>query len=479
MKQLVFVCLSVFVCLACSRQEDVRTLDPGIAKGGIRPVSIESALATLDDFMVKSSSSETRVESGAGYTIASITTYKSPSTRAVETEDLAKAYIVNFANDQGFAILGANTAMPDVLIVSSMGQIDTNTFKVVVPSFLKNPEHEANTRSSEAGETGSLPPSVFREDLNDFYTASELEDAATDFLTVIVENALMLEYNDAEEYVGGCTPTPPNPGDGETPEPDLGGNVLHPDWNHQWQVRSPLLNYSWSQGYLYNTYCYRAPDVRAYTGCSATAMGMIVAYNEFPADVQLNGVDLNWDEMKSSFKIKTLSSVGRECVALLLGYIYNSVNKWPTEAFTLIFPSEIKVLFERMGYTNVCRTVSNTFSHSMLDSISEMLSDNKPVFFSSLASGLPDAFKEGHSWVIDGAQYSSGGCYLLHFNWGWEGTANGYFHYAVINPTMAHHQDSPGEIVPENKNIDYTWYYQMITYDCPETDTTFHETFDY
>lgn len=104
----------------------------------------------------------------------------------------------------------------------------------------------------------------------------------------------------------------------------------------------PILNISWGQEEPYNKYCNRRNLVGkqkpALTGCSATAMAMIVAHNEYPQTLVINGENINWAEMKKDTLAGNLTSKGKDDVARLIGSIYNFVNKIAQPGFTLITP---------------------------------------------------------------------------------------------------------------------------------------------
>lgn len=112
------------------------------------------------------------------------------------------------------------------------------------------------------------------------------------------------------------------------------------------------------------------------------------------------------------------------------------------------------------GYSNVKKTIISEITTYTIHDISSMLSQGKPVFFSAIARSV-----EGHSWVIDGAKYSSGGSYLLHFNFGWSKKCDGYFYTSCLNPANAYEYDPGAENIDYNdSNILFSWHFRMITY---------------
>ena len=103
---------------------------------------------------------------------------------------------------------------------------------------------------------------------------------------------------------------------------------------------SPILNTAWGQGAPYNKYCkYRllwiGPKRNASTGCSTTALAMIMAANEYPQNLIVKGDILDWNRMKSGTFVNNLTDKGKEDVALLMYDIYSKVRKVVTPWFTL------------------------------------------------------------------------------------------------------------------------------------------------
>ena len=235
---------------------------------------------------------------------------------------------------------------------------------------------------------------------------------------------------------------------------------------------SPILNTAWGQGAPYNKYCkYRllwiGPKRNASTGCSTTALAMIMAANEYPQNLIVKGDILDWNRMKSGTFVNNLTDKGKEDVALLMYDIYSKVRKVVTPWFTLITPEQIKKRMAKYGYTNVTKYSSSKFTNSMIRKTSGMLAWGKPVFISA----IPCNFTKGHSWVIDGAKFSSedNTNYLFHFNFGRGGNCNGYFSTNCLNPAKGEeydYQDKWDKEVKKN-NFTYSWHFRIITYNVP------------
>ena len=108
--------------------------------------------------------------------------------------------------------------------------------------------------------------------------------------------------------------------------------------------------------------------------------------------------------MKKHPAIDSLSTSGQDDVALLMGSIYNQVNKLTGEDYTLITPEQIRKRMKDFGYTNVTKYADSKLNDEMKKAIAQMLNNNKPVFISAIPEN--PYFTSAHSWVIDGAKYS-------------------------------------------------------------------------
>lgn len=411
MNRRIIVGLLLLACCSCSRESIVDDKPTSITK--------EDALKTLRRFLAETRATDQRI-------IQSVETHYCSKDGAIKEAD---AYIVNFTNNEGFAILGANADVDEIVAVTESGHIDASTLEV---SFYE--------RGIVNRDSVSLKHAAFVKQIIEFGLSSGRQGGNRDGGDI--------DWEEDDEFPGSG----PGTGGGG------GGSV--------YATRSPMLTYSWGQRNPYNLYCFRTTlggdTVNAKTGCSTTAMAMIVAYNEFPQVVSVNDSTLNWTLMKSAHNAHDLSPTGQNHVALLMGSIYNIVDKIATDASTLITPEQIKDSMEDFGYINVIKHSDSSFTTEMVSAVSQMLAQNKPVFISAIP-GVDLAW--AHSWVIDGAKYSFGS-YVLHFNFGWEGYCNGYFSCSCLNPTQGLEYDE-SFTYDEDYDHTYTWHFRVITYDIP------------
>lgn len=205
-------------------------------------------------------------------------------------------------------------------------------------------------------------------------------------------------------------------------------------------------------------------------------MAMIAAFNEYPNTLIINNELIDWNGMKASTSANYLTSKGKDDVAQLIGSIYNFVRKIARPTYTLITPEQIKKRMQDIGYINVNKHSASNFTYSMKKATSDMLAKDKPVFISA----IPKNWTKGHSWVIDGAKYSSteSNTYLLHFNFGWKGQSNGYFSTTCLNPAKGKEYDAPRNDNTAN-DYAYSWHFRLITYDVPDGTCTGEITYQY
>ncbi|MGM9788180.1 MAG: C10 family peptidase [Candidatus Cryptobacteroides sp.] len=383
-------------------------------------ISIEQALSNLDVFYsiaYPNTKSTRKIESITKYSEDIIT--KSGEEKAV--------YLVNYSNNSGFAVLAAEPSVVDVVAVVENGHINDDLSVSV-----------NNTSIDQIEVNDELTYFCVEDD--DYYSDSNFSGS---FVTDVIKNCI--KYGEEDNFV----PNPPRP----------------------YCEKSPLLNISWGQvDNVYSKYCRCVlSDEPALCGCSSTALAMIMASVEFPQTLYINGDLISWKDIKSAYRATELKDAAlKEGVSKLCGMVFNYVKPnmiTIPETSTMITPQQIKNVMSLFGFENVIKHRSNKLDKDMLSSISSMLRNNKPVFISA----VPSAFWYAHSWVIDGAHYSSSTSsnYLLHFNFGWQGDCNGYYSISGLNPKNAVSYDTD---TANNSEYDMNFMcgFRLLTYDIPK-----------
>ena len=299
-------------------------------------------------------------------------------------------YVFNI-EDKGYYVVSADDRAKPILAYSDEGCIDVNN---ILPAMAYYLEHYKNAISYAI--VNDLP----------------------------AENAIVNEWN--------CVKTR-----GVVAERNLGKSV------------EPLVDLLWNQVYPYNYFCPTengGPGGRAYVGCAADVMAMIMKYWNYPAKgkgshsyipegysiqtVDFADATYDWDNMpKEIFSSSPKKEI--EAIAELMYHCGVAIDMQygPTASsgYSEMVPNAMKKYFY---YTANMRHLYR--DQHELGVWEQLLRDNLdqgfPVFYagSSQMSG-------GHAFLCDG--YTEDG--YFHFNWGWSGALNGNFAIDALNPTGA------------------------------------------
>lgn len=224
-------------------------------------------------------------------------------------------------------------------------------------------------------------------------------------------------------------------------------------------VISPRISVEWGQSGIYGQFC---PN--GFSGCANSAMAMAMSYYAFPTTLEINyegitpfTLTLNWLNIKnhtSSYYYCSCSTETHNAIGYLLrqlGYMTNSTYYFDengdgiNDGTGTYFTNVISVL-RSIGYT-----VGDETNYNSTD-LSSILNNGKLI----LMGGSNANSNTGHMWVVDGCNYyttetqdyvSSNGfewskigtptyrtTAYNHINWGWDGSANGYFNNGVFDP---------------------------------------------
>lgn len=439
MKKIIVFVLCIGLLNSCNKTDvisHVHTSDVSRETDTVTLVSKEVALDILNDFMQRVEGGLLPTKSGQNRVIESFDTYyKEGVTTKSVNGTLPSAYIVNYANNEGFAVIGANTDMPPIVAVTEKGTLNPVTLEIII----------SNEGTNEISGSDDIDFATF-----DFYCSAD-----DDYY--VIGNEQFVGEMIGNVLIGpGAFLVPNNPGVSENPV----------------QTVEPLLYINWGQGQwnvegVYNKYCIKNNGKYAYSGCSTVSLAMIMAHNEFPKTLKVNNSELDWIGMKKDKNPSNLDTLAQEDVSLLYGAIYNNVDHLSASSGTLITPRQIELLMKRCRYSNVTRHCNSDFSESMLRITETHLRDGKPLFVSAIKN--INVFN-GHSWVIDGMTHDIKGNRLLHFNFGWGGDCNGYFSLACFNPARAKSYDTPQTSEDlDYYGTEYNNHFRLISYDIPDT----------
>ena len=209
---------------------------------------------------------------------------------------------------------------------------------------------------------------------------------------------------------------------------------------------APLISAQWAQRAPYNI---RIPFINgkhAPVGCVATAMAQIMHYWKWPARPTssipayttetkniymplLPAVDFEWNNMRNTYETSDTLSAAGQSVATLALYCAQSLSMDFTPNGSSAYSRDIpNALINYFGYKPSAKYIRRIYysTQNWEETLYNELAARRPVAYrGSKASG-------SHAFICDG--YDGNG--MFHFNWGWNGSSNGYFLLNVLNPDI-------------------------------------------
>lgn len=209
---------------------------------------------------------------------------------------------------------------------------------------------------------------------------------------------------------------------------------------------------NWDQTYPYYNKCPKTSSgAQTITGCVATAMAEVLAYNKYPSEpvgtiiipayttsslgisvaaIDRTGYEYVWDDMPFNYSY-TWTKEQKDAVATLMQHCgsmvkmnYNTSSSGGSSAADSSVPGALATY---MGYTksSILTHRENESPENWMKMLKSELDLGRPVIYSgqSLSGG-------GHEFVLDG--YDSDG--KVHINWGWGGYCNAWYAFNYLGP---------------------------------------------
>lgn len=321
-------------------------------------VSYEDALSKVDQLFTSLECNPTRAT--CNRSVLSHQELKlSPQTRSMSDFE-AKFHLINFADNQGYALVSADSRTTGIYAYSLTGNLD----------------------------------------FDDAYQNTGFHE--------FIDGALSLYEHEVEDYALDQPIPQPEPFDsiyGDIPSLALveyNGQYYHYRSTNRRRigVLNNLISVAWNQDWPYNYYCGDNSTTGFYcgyrnaVGCGPVAAGQIMSYYRYPASYA--GDTFTWSAIMSSpqyneyYNSSETLSTGANATALLLHRIgYTAHANYGNSTSTTI--SNIAEMFEDFGYRiNGPRDFSSSLVVSSLE-------DLRPVYVRG-----SDSNGNGHAWVIDG-----------------------------------------------------------------------------
>ena len=218
---------------------------------------------------------------------------------------------------------------------------------------------------------------------------------------------------------------------------------------------APLISTNWNQDYPFNYYCptgHGGPNGRAYAGCVATAMSMVMkrwnwpdhgqgSHSYTPSGYATQSVDFEntyyqWDNMPNS-----VNNSNFQAVALLMYHCGVAVDmQYGADGSGAHSQDVPDAIFNYFRYTkNANRLDRDLYSRSEWE---EFLISNLQEGFPMYYSGAEG--NSGHAFVCCGYRESDR---KFYFNWGWSGFNNNYFAIDALNTYSGNFNDYQAVII--------------------------------
>ena len=215
---------------------------------------------------------------------------------------------------------------------------------------------------------------------------------------------------------------------------------------------NPILGETiWGQGTPFNNSCPTYDGQYTATGCVATALSQIMYTHKHPTKgkgsysyttttKQLNvGADFgnttyDWENMIPNYS-SSYTTTQANAVSTLMYHVGVAANMdYTVEASGTRSILALMAITNYFDYDKAINVLLKDFmkEENILQAIALDLQAGLPVYVSGYTIN-----QEGHAFVCDGMK-SDG---YLHINWGWNGTANGYFTLSALSPE---HQGTGG-----------------------------------
>ena len=423
MKKPILFLLGLLFVVSCTEQNDEPThqaKQPEVQHNSPTrtPQEAQNEVADFLAAMGKKTRSATRP------TIANVETLRSRqfATRAA-TDSLpidTLLYFVNFTDNQGFAVVAADKRTSPILALIDKGNYKIEDLrKEDNPGFLSFLDRAVNQEIENSKRT---------------YTTTEPTRAFT--------------YNGWSVY----------------------------------EFIQPLLKVNWDQDHPYNIFCpgYKG-KAHGYTGCAITAIAQICSYYKAPKELSWNsyGTPVHWtydwdrilqDCSNNNGKVVFDEDYDRRFVftagevASLMSYLGIELKAKYEKEGTGVLPNRAIDWIRKSGWFNATELKDYDENH-----IFQAIRDRFTVFADGYSHKTKtwlvfNKYEKGHAWVYDGyirGLYQGRFYNLLHCNWGWNGSRNGYYLSKVFNTNNPPYFPSNMQEPTVRSNVSHYYQYKL------------------
>lgn len=208
----------------------------------------------------------------------------------------------------------------------------------------------------------------------------------------------------------------------------------------------PIVTTKWSQNEPYNNYCPEHDGTHYYTGCVATAMAQVMNVHRWPEgyatgsvsyhpeswegeemlSMDFSALKIDWDNMAEDYSQEYTEAQAHAVAMLMKACGYSVMMDYTPNVSNSFGMDVVNSLKNYFGYSPQMEYRMRSYYDT--EAWDAMLTDNltkgHPVVYTGQSS------TGGHAFVCDGCSADG----LFHINWGWGGTADGYFALDVLDP---------------------------------------------
>lgn len=201
---------------------------------------------------------------------------------------------------------------------------------------------------------------------------------------------------------------------------------------------------SWGQNYPFNNQCWTSygGTTHAKTGCVSTAYAIVLRHHGYPTQgtskplyncqaptyVELTDRVYDWDNMPLVYDGNWTDEQIYEVSKIMSHLAHANFSSFGSGATTANEERETARLNRYFNYKKIAASYQRDYTQEEWEAkIKESLDNGCPVPYAANNSGTGDS---RHMFVIDG--YTDNGYY--HFNFGWNGSGNGWFKLNNITP---------------------------------------------
>lgn len=443
--------LAIFSLCTCSKDHMPYSNSPAEDAQQIENIPIEDALSSLDRCLSHLYGPQTRavakVYDRSRIGIVGRSDIFGPVTKSdcgTEIPDTL-LYVVNFENDNGYAVLSANTILSEsIFCITERGNmaLDSNVLIVDLP-----PNIGGNATRIVEDDREMTEEEIEADTL--YIAGLSPEEAGTTIQQLIISRIIVDIYNNDNSQV--------------KPAEDV---VNRPSTGPATNKYGPYLNTKWGQEEPFNKIFINNDDKPYPMGCVAIATGQIMVCNKYSSTMTFNGVECSWDDLESVWHYTTLNDYTNDNAdyqatnfVYELGKKYNLNINYDLDG-SGAKPKNVKRTLKNFGYRNA--KLHCGFGENNQGKAISQLKNGYPVFLSRNRSNT-----KGHAWVLDGYYYDLYNS-LFHVNWGWYGLADGYYACGLFDTSSRSDTDDEidkntgGDTPSENRN--YFKYFRMVTY---------------